>query len=1149
MTVTRLLVANRGEIAIRIMRAARDLDISTVAVASEDDIASLHTRVADDAVTLAGRGAAAYLDIDAIVATAVERSCDALHPGYGFLAENPDLARACEAAGIVFVGPTPDQLAQFGDKTQARTLARRLSVPLAPGTDGDTSLADVEAFLAEHGPLMIKAIAGGGGRGMRVVRPGDDVAAAVERSRSEAAGAFGNPAVYVEVLLEQARHIEVQIIGDGVSVSHLGERECTLQRQNQKIVEVAPSPSISDEVRKVVTEAALTMASEVGYRSLGTWEFLVTGQGVDVDGPASVAFMETNARLQVEHTVTEEVTGIDLVQSQLRVAAGATLGELGLEQASVPAPRGHAIEVRVNTETMTVEGTARPGGGTLVAFEAPSGPGIRTDTYGYVGYTTSPAFDSLLAKVIGHAPGPDYAAAVQRTRRALGEFRVEGVPTNIGFLQALLERPEVVANNIATNFVTDNAAELLVAAKNFEQRYFATAPAGEEAPGFAGAKVDSRDPLAVLNHGSIDDGSAELAASSSGPPPVPVVAGSAARLGAGADSAVGPDGSTAIKAPLQGTIVAVNVTEGDAVAEGGQVVVMEAMKMEHEIRAGTTGIVRQVAVAVGDTVFEGRPLVFIDAADVEVAAEEASIGFDLDLIRPDLAEMYERRAYGMDESRPAAVAKRHGRGHRTARENVAQLVDEGTFVEYGRLMVAAQRRRRDFQDLLENTSGDGMVAGVGSVNGDLVGEYRAQTMVMSYDYMVLAGTQGGQNHRKKDRLFEIAESHRLPVVLYAEGGGGRPGDTDGIGGSGLDCWAFSYFAGLSGLVPMVGITNGRCFAGNAVLLGCCDVIIATEGSNIGIGGPAMVEGGGLGIFKPEEIGPVEVQATNGVIDILARDEEQATELAKQYLSYFQGPIDGWEEPDQRVLRHLVPENRKRVYDMREIIDNLCDLGSVLELRPHWGDGIITVLGRIEGRPVGIVANNPHHLAGAIDADGADKGARFMQLCDAHDIPLVFLADTPGIMVGPQAEQEATVRHAARMFVTAASIDVPFMTVVIRKGYGLGAQAMAGGSFKATTFTVSWPTGEFGGMGLEGFVKLGYRKELEAIADPEERIAYYEQRVARLYDVGKAVNTASYFEIDDVIDPAETRDWIMMALRSAPPTPSRTGKKRPMVDTW
>ena len=350
-------------------------------------------------------------------------------------------------------------------------------------------------------------------------------------------------------------------------------------------------------------------------------------------------------------------------------------------------------------------------------------------------------------------------------------------------------------------------------------------------------------------------------------------------------------------------------------------------------------------------------------------------------------------------------------------------------------------------------------------------------------------------------------------------------------------------------MPLVGVTNGRCFAGNAVLLGCCDVIIATKGSNIGIGGPAMIEGGGLGVFRPEEVGPVDVQFSNGVIDILVEDEEEAMEVAKQYLSYFQGPISDWEAHDQRLLRHAIPENRLRAYDVREVIETMCDVGSVLEIRKGWGPGCVTAFGRVEGRPVGIIANNNHHLGGAIDADVGDKGSRFMQLCDAHDIPLVFLCDTPGIMVGPQAEYDATVRHATRMFVTSASITVPFMTVVLRKGYGLGAQAMAGGSFKAPTFCVSWPTGEFGGMGLEGFVKLGYRKELEAIEDPEERIAYYEEMVAKLYENGKAVSTATFFELDDVIDPAETRNWISMALRAAPSPSPRVGKKRPMVDTW
>jgi acetyl-CoA carboxylase carboxyltransferase component len=414
---------------------------------------------------------------------------------------------------------------------------------------------------------------------------------------------------------------------------------------------------------------------------------------------------------------------------------------------------------------------------------------------------------------------------------------------------------------------------------------------------------------------------------------------------------------------------------------------------------------------------------------------------------------------------------------------------------------------------------------------------------------VLAGTQGLQNHRKKDRLFELAAQWRLPVVIFTEGGGGRPGDTDGTGVAGLDCTTFHHFGALSGLVPMVAINSGRCFAGNAALLGCCDVVIATANSNIGMGGPAMIEGGGLGVFRPEEVGPIDVQVPNGVVDLPVEDEAEAVALAKRYLAYFQGSLPGGESPDPRLLRHVIPENRLRVYDVRRVIDGICDVGSVLELRRAFGRGMVTALARIDGLPLGVIANNPTHLSGAIDSDGADKATRFMQLCDAFDLPIVFLCDTPGIMVGPEVEKTALVRHASRMFVTAGSLTVPFFTIILRKGYGLGAQAMAGGSFKAPVFCVSWPTGEFGGMGLEGAVKLGYRNELAALEQPEERRALFDQMVARMYEIGKAVNMSSVFEIDDVIDPAESRRWIARALASLPPPAPRTGKKRPCIDPW
>jgi acetyl-CoA carboxylase carboxyltransferase component len=606
---------------------------------------------------------------------------------------------------------------------------------------------------------------------------------------------------------------------------------------------------------------------------------------------------------------------------------------------------------------------------------------------------------------------------------------------------------------------------------------------------------------------------------------------------------------TSTISPMSGTVAAVLVGPGDTVREGRPVVILESMKMEHEVPAPSTGRIHSVAVKFGDTVAAGDELLVVAEGEAHPADLHAEDELDRTAVRPDLAEVLERQALTRDQARPEAVARRHSHDHRTARENLSDLCDPGTFVEYGSLAIAAQGDRRPIEDLVLNTAADGLIAGVASVNGRLFGREAARCVVMSYDYMVLAGTQGFQGHRKKDRLFELAERFRLPVVLFAEGGGGRPGDTASPQVSGLEVMAFALFGRLSGLVPLVGVVSGRCFAGNAALLGCCDVIIATRDASIGMAGPAMIEGGGLGRFHPDEVGPVSVQASNGVIDVLVDDEAAAVATARQYLGFFQGATADWECDDQLLLRGAVPEDRLRVYDVREVIKVLADSGSVLELRAGWAPGIITALGRLEGTPVGIIANNPRHLGGAIDSDGADKAARFLQLCDAFDVPIVFLCDTPGFMVGPDAERTAQVRHFARMFVVGGSLSIPMVTVILRKGYGLGAQAMAGGSFRVPALTVAWPTGEIGGMGLEGAVQLGFRKELEAETDPDARQALYDRLVAAAYRNGKALNAATHFEIDDVIDPAETRSRILAILRAGPPPLGRQGKKRPCVDTW
>jgi acetyl-CoA carboxylase carboxyltransferase component len=600
----------------------------------------------------------------------------------------------------------------------------------------------------------------------------------------------------------------------------------------------------------------------------------------------------------------------------------------------------------------------------------------------------------------------------------------------------------------------------------------------------------------------------------------------------------------AVTAPFAGVVVSVARAAGQQVSAGAPLIVLEAMKMEHEVLAEAAGVVRSVEVAVGDAVEEGQVLLRMSAGeDVAGAAAPPRSEAPTNGFRADLEAVRERHAIGLDAARAEAVAKRRKRGRRTARENLAELVDEGSYVEYGPLLFAAQEQRRSREELIERTPADGLVAGVAEIDG------RA-CVAMSYDYTVLAGTQGMRNHAKKDRLFEIAERRKLPVVLFAEGGGGRPGDVDMPIVAGLDCRAFQLFAQLSGLVPLVGIASGYCFAGNAALLGCCDVVIASEDSSIGMGGPAMIEGGGLGVFEPSEVGPIDVQDANGVVDLRVADDHEAVLAAKRYLSYFCGAGEPGELPDQELLRGLIPEQRKRVYDVRGVVEGLFDTGSVLELRRGFGAGIITSLARHEGRPLGVVANNPRHLGGAIDADGADKAARFIGMCDAFGLPVLFLCDTPGFMVGPDAERTATVRHFARMFLGGANLRVPCGTIVLRKGYGLGAQAMAGGGFKAPLFTVGWPTSEFGGMGLEGAVRLGMRRELEAVADPQERERLFETFVGIAYERGRGLNMAAYGEIDDVIDPADSRRWIAMLFdEQTPQWRERDGKTRPYVDAW
>ena len=1124
MNFTGILIANRGEISIRIARAAADMGIRSVAVYSSDDQTSLHTKIATEAVLIPGLGAPAYLDIDQIIQAAQSTHCNAIHPGYGFLSERAELAASCSAAGITFIGPSEEHLKLFGDKGAARRAAVDAGVPLLQGTDQAVTFNELaEFFDTVEGSIIIKAVAGGGGRGTRVVHKKEDLEEAFTRCQSEAEAAFGLGDVYVEEFLPYARHIEVQIIGDSMgNIAHLGERECSVQRRNQKVVEIAPAPNLSETLRDKIIRAAVSFAEQQRYLSLGTFEFLVDDRDLD----DLFVFIEANARLQVEHTVTEEVTGIDLVRSQIKIAMGGSLADLGLDGSLPLNVSGFAIQARVNLETIKADGTVLPGAGKITMYEAPNGPGVRTDGFGYVGYTTSTAFDSLLAKVIVHEKSLDFKDVASKTIRAMSEFQLKGVRNNISLIKNILSHPDFAGGNTHTRWVDENIAEL-TAPWDGPDLFVAETEAEESIDGFAGARVDTNDPLALFSYQS---------ASAKKP------------LDALKDTEI-PDGLKAASSPIQGTIIAIERGVGEQVRAGEPVVIVEAMKMEHVITATCDGVVRKVTMEVGNVVREGYPILLIEEGEVAERENVAKEALDLNYIRPDLQENFDRHAYTLDQNRQEAVDKRRARGGRMPRENIAELVDEGSFKEYWPLVVARQHERHDMQTLRKRTPADGLVAGTATVNANLFGDEASSAMVLHYDYTVLAGSQGHRSHYKQDRLFELALRFRMPLILFSEGGGGRPGE-DYIGPwVSFDTHTFTQFSRLSGSVPMIGINHGRCFAGNTVLLACCDVIIATKDSTIGMGGPAMIEGGGLGVFTPEDVGPMSFQVPNGVVDILVDDEAEAVAVAKKYLSYFQGKLDSWESPEQISLRHVIPENRLRLYDMRDIISTLADVDSVLEIREQFGVGIITAFIRIEGKPMGVLANNPHHLAGAVDSDGADKGARFMKLCDAFDIPILSLMDCPGVMVGPEVEMTALVRHSARMFNAGANITTPLFGVVVRKAYGLGIQAMCGGSSLVGLMTVAWPTAEFAAMNIEGSVKLGYRNELMAIENPEERNRVFTEKVEEQYELAKAVNAATGGGLDDVIDPAETRSWIAESLKRLPPIPLRTTKKHAYIDTW
>ncbi|RMG22519.1 MAG: carbamoyl-phosphate synthase large subunit [Bacteroidetes bacterium] len=1075
----KLLIANRGEIAMRIARSARTLGLTVYGLYARDEARAPHLRSMHHGLALSGEGPAAYLNAEEILHLALEHGIDLIHPGYGFLSEQATFARQCSEKGLTFVGPSARLLEVLGDKISAREVAIACDLPTLPGSLEQVSLEQAREFfrnLPAGTGMMLKPRAGGGGRGIRVVHSEEELEAAYRACQSEARRNFGTEGLYVEMLLPHPRHIELQLIGDQQGqLMALGFRDCSIQRRYQKLVEITPPPGLSAELLDQIAQATLKMARKLKYHNLGTFEFLLAWP--EQGQSPSWFFMEANPRLQVEHTITEAVYGIDLVRVQLLESLGYSLQQAGLDPTTAPRPHGYAIQCRINAEQLKQDGSLLPASGSITNFELPAGPGLRVDHALQAGLPFNSRYDSLLAKLIAHVPQGSFSEAVHLMQHALAETRISGISHNLPLLRNLLAHPLFEAAKFDTAFLSRHAAALIQ-------------------PLPAEGEQEQAVPIS----------SPEIAA-----PPV-------------------PEGMAGVYIPITATILNIYPSVGQRVAAGQELAVVEAMKMESVIVAEVAGVVVDIFRQVGDVAGAGSLLMLIEPDENAGEAQAREQAPELDAVRRDLEELRKRKAYLYDQNRPEAVAKRRKHGQYTARENIAALCDADSFVEYGSLAIAAQRKRRELEDLMRNTPADGLITGFGSINGELFGQLQ-KCLVMAYDFTVLAGTQGTFNHLKIDRMLQLANQWKTPVVIFAEGGGGRPGDVDFPIIAGLNIMTWHSFSRLRGVVPRLSIVSRYCFAGNAALAGCADVIIATENVSLGMGGPAMIEGGGLGRYHPAEVGPAHVQTANGVIDILVKDELEAVAAAKQYLSYFQGRLPGGACEDQRILRQLVPENRRRAYDVRSIIRALADKESVLELRPHFGQGIITALLRIEGHPMGLIANNPLHLGGAIDSESAQKACSFMELCNDFGLPLLSLCDTPGIMVGPEAEKSGTVRHASRLFVVGASLKVPLFCMVLRKGYGLGAMAMAGGSFHVPAFTVAWPTGEFGAMGLEGAVKLGFKRELEQAGSEQARQALYEQLLASMYERGKGTNMAAHLEIDEVIDPAESRSWILSGLQT------------------
>jgi acetyl/propionyl-CoA carboxylase alpha subunit/acetyl-CoA carboxylase carboxyltransferase component len=1109
LALKRVLIANRGEIAIRIARAAAALGMESVSVHAPADALSLHTRVTDETRQI-GAGAdpvKAYLDIDAIIEAARETACDCVHPGYGFLAENAEFARRCLAEELVFVGPSPEALALFGDKVAARELAKREGVPIIPGSG--TKLAGAEAAAEIAGelgyPVMLKAAAGGGGRGMRRVDSGAEIAAAFASAQREAEGAFGDGSIFIEKLIERPRHIEVQVLADqSGEVAHLFERDCSVQLRNQKLIEIAPAPNLDDELRQRILDDALRLAKAGGLVNAATIEFLVAPNlGVHF-------FIECNPRIQVEHTVTEEVTGIDLVEAQFRIAGGERLAELGIvRQTDIAAPRRFAVQARV----------LATGAGTITAYREPAGRGVRVDSCGYLGLAPPPQFDPMCAKVIGVSNSTgSLESALERTSRALADFQIGGLPTNLAALRAILDAPEVRAGDARTSLLADHPA-LLAAA--------------EAAPTPA-------SPRSLLD--------AQAAALGGSSPRIP---SSLQSLQAAASLEV-RDGEAGVECPMAGSVVELTAAPGTEVAAGDVLMVVSAMKMETAVTAPCAGVVAELApVEIGGAVAAGQIVATITPS--HGAGPTRTHGEDtwaplLDEVATLQAIAHARFAPG---STDPGVVRQRSRGKLTCRERIDLLLDPGTFHEIG--SVAGFASYDDEGRIAEFTPSN-HIGGWGRIDG-------RTAVVCADDFTSRGGHADGSIGGKSGHLDRLSLEFQCPSIRLLDGssGGGsvaamvprqqaagesaakessgaitagRP-RVSGGGGSFLPGHlGSSMFAEQLASVPVVNMLLGSVVGIGAAkaVLGHFSVMVRDIAQLFVAGPPVVSHAMGYDITK-EDLGDWRVHCRNGSVDNLAESEEEAAAMTRRFLSYL--PTSVWEAPpvvassdpaDRREdeLFTLVPRKRTTTFDMRRAIRLMADKDSFFEIGSLWGTDQIAGFVRFAGHPMGVIASDSRHVnGGALTADGCDKLRRHIDLCDVFHLPILNLVDNPGFAVGLEHEMTGTIRKGGEWMIASAQAAVPIFTVIMRRSFGV-----AGNNFatprSGVHARVAWPAADVGGIPPEGGIEAAYKRQLAEAADPA---ALRAEINARIESARGPLGPLTRFNMEEMIDPRDTRRWV------------------------